>query len=466
MDYAARVDGHALWQTLDSLEATLESRNDANDDDARLRFDRIALVARHVRGRVQATDPRLVTLSAMTAMNQQFAAAVGHLGKFLADRNPGHLNAMDNQIDAALHQLATIQTYENLEDVESLGEIITSFRRSVGQQRAAETKTSETLQSEIAAISQDANQVQSTLDTQKARVDEFITASQKQITESEQARAANFQTTLNDLSARFREREKALEAEYRALAEERAEAAVGQLNSVTTDLRKKTEAFEAAEKERVDRYDLALQELDGAREENEDLVNDRLELLEAGSQEEIAALTKYAAEAKRVVDGHAEQAEKVVQLISSSAMSDQYSNVAAREGDYARKWSIAAIALLVGLVGFAIYTFLPGEGKPAITLAGALGRLGITLAFGFAATYAARQSGTHREAEIRATRLQLEFAALEPYLASLSDEERNAVKTELATRLFGNEVGPGVDPWQGVSPPKLLEQMVQALRKG
>ena len=55
----------------------------------------------------------------------------------------------------------------------------------------------------------------------------------------------------------------------------------------------------------------------------------------------------------------------------------------------------------------------------------------------FGASYAAKQSNHHRRNEQRATWFALETKAIDPYLASMNEEDRNELKKKLTEKLFG-----------------------------
>lgn len=63
----------------------------------------------------------------------------------------------------------------------------------------------------------------------------------------------------------------------------------------------------------------------------------------------------------------------------------------------------------------------------------------IALTAGAVATYAARQSSRHRTAELDARRVELDLAAIEPFLAGIPRTEHDAVVIFLARRLFGRD---------------------------
>ena len=91
---------------------------------------------------------------------------------------------------------------------------------------------------------------------------------------------------------------------------------------------------------------------------------------------------------------------------------------------------------MLGLIGFAIFAFVDTLG--AVFNWGTFGgRAFVALTFGVLAAYAARQAEKHEQVERRSRRLELELAALDPFLEPLPEAERFAVKRQMADRLFG-----------------------------
>ena len=57
----------------------------------------------------------------------------------------------------------------------------------------------------------------------------------------------------------------------------------------------------------------------------------------------------------------------------------------------------------------------------------------------FGAAYSAKQSNIHRQNEKRTRWFALEVKAIDPFIASLKEDDRKALKNELSKRLFGQK---------------------------
>lgn len=120
------------------------------------------------------------------------------------------------------------------------------------------------------------------------------------------------------------------------------------------------------------------------------------------------------------------------------------------------------------MVGIAAWAFITTSAEQ-LSWERTLTRFGITVPLAALAAYAASQSRSHRDNERQARRTQLELAALDPYLALFPDEDKHALKKEIAPRLFGQPlpIGKGRDASPGVGQLiELLKDILSELRRG
>jgi hypothetical protein len=88
------------------------------------------------------------------------------------------------------------------------------------------------------------------------------------------------------------------------------------------------------------------------------------------------------------------------------------------------------------LIVFAILTFTTlAHEEVRLTLVGA--RAITVIAFGIGVAWAARQADKHQAEERRCRRMELELAAIQPYLANLPEKDQWEVKKGFADRVFG-----------------------------
>jgi len=135
---------------------------------------------------------------------------------------------------------------------------------------------------------------------------------------------------------------------------------------------------------------------------------------------------------------HLEQAKNLLGLLSNTAMTGSYSNVATRERETATFWRRVSFGLLLLMAVTAGITFLQ------LTLNGlewedAVMRLVASLFLFLPAKYASTEASRHRASSIKNERLELELAALGPYMETLDKEAKDTIKMKLLEKYFGHE---------------------------
>ena len=64
----------------------------------------------------------------------------------------------------------------------------------------------------------------------------------------------------------------------------------------------------------------------------------------------------------------------------------------------------------------------------------------VTAVLLFGAAYSAKQSNIHRDNEKRTRWFALEVNAIDPFIASLNEDDKKALKNKLSDKLFGQQV--------------------------
>jgi hypothetical protein len=151
--------------------------------------------------------------------------------------------------------------------------------------------------------------------------------------------------------------------------------------------------------------------------------------------EHYTSLQKQVTGLLTVIEEQKRHAEKLVGIITDTGMVGGYQRIADEERRASRLWKGIAFFTMIGLICFAVWAFnatleRPFDWGPAIS------KLLVTLAFVFLAGYAGIQVERHQRTERTNRRLELALASVEPFLATLSAEERNEVKKQLAEKLF------------------------------
>lgn len=131
-----------------------------------------------------------------------------------------------------------------------------------------------------------------------------------------------------------------------------------------------------------------------------------------------------------------ESARTIAGVIASTGLAGGFQQTANEHRKAKRFWRGAAAVAMTGFVSFSVAFYLVLIADKA-GWSHVLGKSVAIFAFGLAAAWAAKISEWHSREERRTRQLQLELAAFGPYTEMLSEDDRMAVRREMASRFFG-----------------------------
>lgn len=386
-----RIQGHAVFKELADLEQSLESSREAAQADSTAfdAWERIERVTKFIRTFLSDVDPLLVPPSHLSNAHSQLQQVRNQLSSFAGNRNVGHLNEANNQLDNVLSHLGSIPRLERAASTQELGEAASSYKKSIGglvrsleKQLAAVVTEKDVLQTKLQELTAE-------VAAQKQRADNVIAQMQQQFSAAQDTR---------------------------------------QSDAATLETKRSSE-FEAAEEERA-------QESEQALVTHQKKFSD---FLTASKVQHAALLENLSTQSKSLIaalETQKSHAEKVVGIISTEAVAHGYGKTANEERDAAKVWRIVAVVALVvwivaGLVFFAL-TY-----DKDLSLSALARQFLISTPFVLLAGFAAMQVSKHQRVERINRQQELEIAAIDPYLATFDDDTRNEVKRSLAEKLFG-----------------------------
>ena len=121
--------------------------------------------------------------------------------------------------------------------------------------------------------------------------------------------------------------------------------------------------------------------------------------------------------------------------------SHKYKEVADDAKGKARVWHIIAMALMIAVAVFAVYTFVFTVNADTSWIK-LVAKIFATTTLATGAAYAARQASKQEKVESYARKIEMELVAIDPFIQSLEKETQSMTKEEIAKKIFGkaNEI--------------------------
>lgn len=398
-----QIASHAIHESIGrvrSLLVSIQMDADVVPTEQVAQFGRIATVITELDERIKATDSSMLSVGLLNNLNSPVTRIVNELQAFNSNKNAGHINNAHSHIENLLPQLAQIPVPRGLDDIERVKSGIVAFRRSVGQYLHSIDEERRQIRDQYKTMAKETSDLSEQVKRVRERVDVLLSELRQEYDEQEQARskrAATEEATRND-------------------------------------------SFSTWKQEREGEWQNHLQEKKATADD-----------LATSHKEEVDNLrTKFS----QVADGvladirrFREQAEQITGTITLSGFVGGFQRQANRHGRSAIVWKVFAATSLVALVAFAVYAFAEAVKEPdKITTPILLVRIFVALAFGILAAYAALQGERHERAERGDRKMELELAAISPYLQDLPEPERIRLKIDLAQKLFGRTLDTGETP--------------------
>lgn len=386
-----RIQGHAVFQELADLEKFVESSREAAlaDSTAFDAWERIERVTKFIRTFLSDIDPLLVPPSHLSNAHSQLQQVRNQLNSFAGNRNVGHLNEANNQLDNVLSHLGSIPRLEKNASTQELGEAASSYKKSIGGLIRSLEKQLSGLVAEKDVLHTRLQELTAEVAAQKQRADNVIAQMQQQFSAAQEARQS-------------------------------------EASSLET---KRSNQFELAEEERT-------KDCEEALVFHEKSVSEFLTTSKAqhdALREDLSSQGNLLIAALEIQKAHA---EKVVGIISTEAVAHGYGKTANEERDAAKVWRIVAVSALVVWIVAGLVLFALTYDKD-LSLSALARQFLISTPFVLLAGFAALQVSKHQRAERINRQQELEIAAIDPYLATFDDDTRNEVKRALAEKLFG-----------------------------
>jgi hypothetical protein len=420
--WSEQFQSHQIHQSLRQLKDWLDVEIQDIDSEHEEEKRRLLKVFDEIEGALTKVDPELFPEQPLTQLNQQLRQSQvwNNLKNYSSTPQVQQLREANNYLTEQFHSfvkyLFTPPPTEASGTLRNLEKAYDKFCRAIEKREEDFSARLEALESAIQEIRSTTTRLTSALDGLEKQTEQALSEWQAEFTSGQTSRAEAFSTDqidrMNKFDAALREWRDKSEAAIRSISAEHSE--------------KLSRAFEAF------------------------------------SQSIDEKLADAAAKHANILEIHG--------LVGKDGVAGGYQRNAEDEHRAAIIWRRVAMGSFIAAGVWILLRYCLGfeanvDGSinwPEVASAASL-----TLVFLGMGGYAARQSGTHREAEQQMRWFALEVNALDPFLSSLPEDKQNDLKNDLTKKFFGQNrvTTAGRDAAIDPSVVKLLSEAFQSVLK-
>lgn len=170
-------------------------------------------------------------------------------------------------------------------------------------------------------------------------------------------------------------------------------------------------------------------------EQKADNLRKEIESLEDIHKSKIASISTEYQEQLKAINDKNDQLDTLLGNAASRVIVSEYALSAEQERKAANWLRICSLVCMTLIVVIAGYSFLESITQN-FDLSNALLRLALVFLLSVPAAYLARESTKHRQQQYTHLQTSLDLKAINPYIASLPEEEQHKIKAEIAQRIF------------------------------
>lgn len=359
-------------------------------------LDKIRAVNEVLKAIIDNADPRLINYSALSSI----VACLHNINSYLNDwgggTSPTYLSSYAiEQVDMILQHIPLVIPAINIPEARAA---ITSLRRSAARQKTI-------VDDIISQIKEKGSLADTTIDNKIADAKEIIDNN-----------TAVVEKKLEDITKESEE-----------LAEQ-LETVKSTANKLSTE---QTKAFNDAQTERSEKFTNLITIKQSELETT-------LDELAKKADEKSNAINMAAEKNTKATEDAKNRAEKLLRIVSQDALISDYSKNAKREWISSLAWQIVAALAIITAIVFA--GILANEAGSDMAWQKLVAKITIVTASGGLATYAARQSTEHRQAQRQSEHMSLQLSAVRPYLEDITDKtKRDELLIKLAEKFFSEK---------------------------
>jgi len=421
-DYQHRHDEHQTIQLINDMGTTIESASEKTDTPETIeKLNRLRRVHTLLDTLVVRADPEFTSPKLLNQIYNNLNQLINFINQYNNSQNPAQLKQANDIADTLIMQLpAGLFAGKTLSHAD--------YTDDIDQFRSLAAKALKRIRAEVQEISDSVGGVQS------------------QTTQHE--------IEIGKLSELLAKEQKRLEEELRKTQREIASWQANTITEWSNELAGEKKKHEAT---RTDINSRA-----------QDTINSANEKLEKQFGLYKITARKHCEE----IEKHQAKAGKMLGVVTDTVITGQYGEFAKKEGKSATLFQWIALSLMILLAGGAIYTIWDAlsawkgsESSPAQNwqILAAIRSFTI-LVISIPAFYAARESSKHKELCRHYRKMQLELAAIDPFLLELDDVDKKELKKNLTERLFGMPDVPTQDKDDIVSARTILGTLENVLK--
>lgn len=403
----ALISAHKIIEIIDGSDLSVLS------PELRAKLERAKTVSETIKEKLENSDSRLVSTTALTNLNNNMATAASYITSWQAGNGEGYINNVESEMDAAVVQLAVLTPDQ---DVPEAREAITRLRRSV----AANITAADNL---IERLKERGSEADESIDQ---KVGESLTKFQ------------------------------ALEADLAKLDEELSAIRTASTTAIT----EQTSAYTKAEADRSSKFTQQINL-------NQQKLTEEFEKIQSEAEKAVVNVKSSVEADRKSIEENKLEVERLLQIVGEEALIGDFSKRAKNEVKFAEGWAIATfVSILVAIV--CAFDFAKNVAdisqNSSVSWQYMVAKILVVASFGALAAYAARQSSEHRTSQRDSESMALQLSALPLYAKNISkNSSRDELLILVAEKLFGRYNPPQKKKGSKDENPLVITQLTEAL---
>ncbi|MGW4227487.1 hypothetical protein ACWEG1_28965 [Streptomyces bauhiniae] len=386
---------HSVWSLTQDIQSLLSSNEEHVTPDERDYFDRLKMAMAYI-SELGQEPVLIVSMTALNNLQQNLAQIQSTVTMWSNGSGSNYLtSAAESYLDAAFD---TVRTWPPSKD-----------RYTRGLRAAAA---------------------------------EFVTDAQSAIT-SIQSRVGELQSSIEEATTNtYTDFSRLLETARGQIDATQEE--VARLNVDVTNMNVNVTAQTQRLDQAINAYQTSYSEAEASRNEShqralEKIADETVSAAERARTQSDDLLTTQKASGQRILDEITTLHEQTVQLVNAIGLTGtatEYGKYSEQERKAANTWRLGAVSAFAFSFLLFLATLLVShidEKTPWQVIAV---RFGGSIALLAGGLYMAKESSQHRQEERRAKSVQLDLAALDPFIVNLPSDQRESIKAAAAARLF------------------------------